>query len=276
MRSIEPVQISHQDVLSWFVSAWKLIARRKAAFATVSILFPVIIALATKAIASIADFTPAVVAVSSFILFASFVFACLLAVTIMVAHQSDQSRPLELGRQLATLAPAQKDLLKMALLVFFVGAFYWITYITVFSGSNLLEYCQRILSGFEVVSVLPLALAVQVTAGLLYFALLVLISMRLFFSLQLMFFHDLDYDQARELGQRGLLINIQPVTTMMISWIVILGVSLKLVPWLSLVLMPLLGAYAYVAYRHVFLGQQNNAAERPIVSTKAAPVSVTH
>jgi len=248
--------------------------RRKLAFTMSSVIFVLIISLAITSVANIANSSPAVLAVAGFVIFTTIVLMVALSGMLMLAHQSDHSLPVALSAQLATLVPAQKDLVKMALLVFFIGTFYWVVYLAISVKGDLLQYCQALLDSFAANASSPFGIAGRVICGVLYFTLLVLISMRLFFSLPLMFFHDLDYTQAQRLGQRGLFINLQPVTSLLIVWIVVLSLSIKIAPWLAVVLVPLMASYSYVAYRHVFLGEKQNSVEQAIVSTEAARVSV--
>ena len=276
MRTLDPIRISHQDVLAWFGSSLQLVVRRKLPFLFVTAGFYLVLMLAIRSVSSIAAQVPAILIVSVFMIFCAMLVAIALGGLIMMAHQSDHSQSVNLNAQLATLAPAQKDLLRMALLVFFVGAFYWVAYLAISVKGSILDYCEQLLHSFSLTGAIPFEMALHLSAGLLYFTLLVLVSMRLFFSLSLMFFHDLDYNHAQQLGQRAIIMNIQPMTTMLIAWIVLLSVALKFLPWLSILLLPMLGAYSYVAYRQVFLGQKDNLAQQVVLPLKAVRVSAIH
>jgi hypothetical protein len=276
MRTLEPKRVEHRDVIDWFSVALQLIWRRKLAYLAVTLVFFGVVMLTIRSFASIAPQLPAVVGVAGFLIFCAVALAIALSSLIMLSHQADHSQPVNVSAQLATLAPAQKDLIRMALLVFFVGAFYWIAYLSLSAKGNILLYCEELMNSFTGQHGLPLELSFHLGAGFLYFMLLVLISMRHYFSLPLIFFHDLDYHAAQQLGQRAIVMNIRPITTMLISWIVVLALAFKLLPWLSLLLLPLMGAYSYVAYRHIFHGEKENTAAQAILSHEAARVSVTH
>jgi len=65
-------------------------------------------------------------------------------------------------------------------------------------------------------------------------------SLRVFFSIPLMLFHGLDADAAQSLSHRAIVINIRPMSLVLLVWAMLLLGGMLLVPLLSLVLLPLL------------------------------------
>ena len=118
----------------------------------------------------------------------------------------------------------------------------------------------------------PLFFIFQLTSTVLYFLVLSLIGLRIFFSIPLVIFHNLGYKEAQSLSHRAIMINMQPMTMAMITWIMLFIVAITVLNVLSLILFPLLGAYMYVSYRHIFIGQLENDSAKTVEKQEAISV----
>jgi hypothetical protein len=179
---------------------------------------------------------------------------------VVLSHCSDNAQPVSFRNQLAALFPAQNSVFKMALLALFVGAFYWVAAISVSPEKNLLSICTLVVEQMLAEQQWPVMFELQLTATFLYFLLLAMFSLRIFFSVPLVLFHELNNKEAQALSHRAILINLRPMSTVLFIWIIAFMGSMAVAPVLAALMFPLFAAFIYVAYRHVFLGETENKA----------------
>jgi len=269
MKTLHPHRIESRQILDWFIEAARLIQRRLLCFLAIEFIFFALLYLVLQATVSIVPFTPTMVLLAFFFAASAIALYFVVAELVITAHESDHSRPIRPLSHLFILMDSQRALVKTAIVALFIGLFFWVVSLTVAVDKSVLAGSQRLVDSMLAEQAAPWLLECKLAAGFLYFLVLAMFSLRVFFSIPLMLFHDLDADAAQALSHRAIVINIQPMSLVLLVWAVLLLGSMLFTPLLSLVLLPLLGVFIYVGYRHVFLGEPSNAPARAL---KAAAV----
>ncbi len=267
MKTLHPHRIEPGQILLWFIEATRLIRRRPLCFLAIEFIFFALFYLIIQATASIAPFTPIMVLLAFFFSASAIVLYFVVAELVIGAHEADHSRPVRPLTHLFALMGSQRALVKTAVIALFIGLFFWVVSLTVAMDKSVLSGSQRLLDSMLAEQAAPWLLECKLAAGFLYFLVLAMFSLRVFFSIPLMLFHDLDGDAAQALSHRAIVINIQPMSLVLLVWAMLLLGSMLFIPLLSLALLPLLGAFIYVGYRHVFLGEPSNAPARAVKTT---------
>ncbi|MDH5546559.1 MAG: hypothetical protein OEZ43_13270 [Gammaproteobacteria bacterium] len=275
MKTIEPRRIAVADTLFWLKEALELISRRLLVFIGSVTLFVVSVYVAIRAVVPLIPESPSLLILSIFLIFCAFSLFVILTDLIVLAFLSDNSLAADPGERLRTVLPEQKKLLRLALMALLVGASIWVTFLYVHPSRDLYQACDKVLSSILLDKDNPISFIFKLTATVLYFLILALVGLRTFFSIPLIVFHDLNYVEAQALSQRAIYINIQAISMALVTWILMFMVSMSVVPIASAVLFPLFGAYVYVAYRHVFLGQKENKPAKEL-SKKVALESAVY
>lgn len=271
MKTLEPRRVELMHPLNWFKQSALLIKRRWPAFLLIETIFFALMFFAMTAGSTVAESTPAVLLLSVLFGFVACVLCFAFGDLVVMSFSADNSRAVSFSEQIFALLRCQRSLFKMALLTLFIGAFYWVVTLTVSPDKSVLAGCEALVDRLMAAAGMPiLMLEMKLAAAFLYFSVLATFSLRIFFSIPLMLLHELNYAQAQALSHRAILMNIHPMNLSLISWSVLLLFAMVAVPWLSLMLLPLLGVYMYVAYREVFLGIEENAAEKLILPQGAA------
>ena len=269
MKSLEPRQVEIGQVLSWYSEAFKLLKRRVSAFLTLEFIFILFVFFAAEASASIAEFTPSVLLLSVFFIFVAFVLYFFIADAVVMSFSADNSHPVRVTDHIYTLLQSQGTLLKMAVLALFIGSFYWVVPLTISPEKSVLQASEAVIGMLLDESSFPIMFELNVTATFLYFTLLATFILRIFFSIPLALFHELNYKEAQALSHKALFINIVPMSVVLMSWVIVLLFSMKLMPLLALFFLPLFASFTYVAYRSIFLGVDENAAVK-VMQTEGA------
>ncbi|MDH5300745.1 MAG: hypothetical protein OEW58_05215 [Gammaproteobacteria bacterium] len=262
MKTLEPHHVELMHPLNWFKQSWMLIRRRWLAFLTTELVFFLSVFFALSAGTSVAELTPSVVLLSVLFLFVACVLCFVFGDLVVLAYSADNSQTVTFTGHIFALLRCQRSLFKMALLTLFIGAFYWVVTLTVAPDKSVLAGCNELAARLaEAAGLSAVQLEMKLAAAFLYFSVLATFSLRIFFAIPLMMFHELSYAEAQALSHRATLMNIHPMSVVLLSWSILLLGALAALPWLSLALLPLLGVYMYVAYREVFLGIEENAKE---------------
>lgn len=263
MKSLEPRRVDIPQALHWFSLSFQLIKRRLFAFASIEVIFFIILLFAIEASASIAPFTPSVLLLTGLFIFVALVLYFALADMVMMSFSADKSHKLRLSEHLYSLLHSQGTLFRMAILALFIGAFYWVISLTMAPDKSVLTGCEALVTSMlEESGLLAVLFEFKLAAAFLYFALLATFSLRIFFSVPLVLFHELDYKAAQALSHKAILLNIVPMSMVLLAWSILLLGSMLLAPPLALLFLPLLGVFTYVAYRSIFLGVEENSTAR--------------
>jgi len=274
MKTLEPRRVEVSETYIWLKEALELISRRLILFVSSVALFIALIYVAIRAFTTIAPTLPAAVSLSIFLIYCSFMLFVVLTDMIVLAFLSDNSSPADIGERLRAIMPEQKKLFLLSFRALLVGAGIWVFFLTVNPNKDFFDTCEQVMSRMMLDKDNPLFFIFQLMATVLYFLVLSLISLRTFFSIPLVIFHDLDYKEAKSLSHRAIMINMQAMTMAMITWIMLFVVAITAVNVLSLILFPLFGAYIYVSYRHIFIGQLENDPAKAVVKQDVATIEV--
>ncbi len=265
MKTLQPQRVESRHILTWFIESACLIKRRLAPFLLVELLFFVLLFVFMQAAASVAWATPAVLVLAVFFALSAIALYFVLAELVIVSQMADRSQPMHPLSHVFALLGSQRALVKTAILALFIGSFFWVVSLTVSLERDVLTGSESLVEAISAAQGIPWLLECKLAAGFLYFLLLAMFSLRVFFSLPLMLFHDLDGDSAKALSHRAIMLNIQPMSVVLLAWALLMLGGLVATPVLSVLLLPWFGVFIYVAYRHVFLGEPRNAPARALV-----------
>ena len=274
MKTLEPRRVEISETYTWLKEALELISRRLIPFILSVVLFIGLIYIAIRAFSTIIPALPAALSLSIFLVYCAFMVFVVLTDMIVLAFLSDSSQAADIGERLRILMPEQKKLLVLSFKALLVGGSIWVFFLTVNPNKDFFDTCEQVISRMMLEKDNPLFFIFQLTATVLYFLVLSLIGLRTFFSIPLVLFHDLGYKEATLLSHRAIMINIQPMTMAMITWIMLFVVAITAVNVLSLILFPLFAAYVYVSYRHIFIGQLENDPAKSLAKQNAVVAEV--
>lgn len=275
MKTLEPRQIHVSDVANWFMLALGLFMRRPLLFISSLVAYFLVAYFATKATSSLGDYVSSTLLFSGFVVVFAVIFFLVLTAFTLQAEAADNSNPSGFGVLLESIIPSQTAIFRMALMAMFVGAFYWVLSLNMSREHNIVTSTARVIDVMLAQKGLPFVFECQLAATFLYFLFLALFSLRLFFAIPLTTLHGLDYQHAQSLSHKAIMMNIQPMSVVLLLWSMILMVVMLLAPLLSTVLFPCFGIYLYVAYRQVFLGFGENSPAKAVLKNAKIPSPVT-
>jgi len=255
---MQPHRIEASDIVVWFKESIYLLFRRPLAVISVIILFLMVNAFALKALTSLYGSVNNVVLLLFFLLFYVCAIYFLLIDLVTVAQYADHSYIIGPLERLYNVLYYQKVFFRMALITFVTGSLILLISLSLVAGADIQEGSDKLLLTMVSVEPRPLEFLLEMTANLLYFFLLAIFFLRVFFNVPLLVFHEIDYAQAKRLSHNALVINLKPLSLALIIWIVLLYFSMLALPALVILLLPLLGIFLYVGYRHIFLGKRKN------------------
>jgi len=257
MQCLEPQRVCNKDILCWFKASFELINRRFFANLFAVSLFFLILFFCTQALVVTHQFVSPVFMLFVFLIFTAFAFYLSIAGLIVISHFSDHSHVINLSNIIHSFVPSQKVVLKLSLIGICVGLFFWYCSVLMNPGSSIISSSEsliRVLSSDHT----TMFYILKTAAVFLFFALLAMLLLRSFFSLPLILFHGLSYEEAQNLSHKGIIKNIKVMSHVLILWTVATLLIIKLAPMLILLLLPLFACFIYVTYRHIYLGEGMN------------------
>ena len=257
MQCLEPQRVCNKDIISWFKQSFELINRRILANFLAVALFFTILFFSTQALTVSDQFASPVFMLFGFLIFTAFVFYLSLAGLVLISHSSDHSHVINLSHIIQTFMPSQKIILKLSVIGIGVGIFFWYTSMLMNPGTSIITSSENLINKFSS-DQLALFYIMKTGAVFLFFVLLAMLSLRSFFSLPLILFHGLGYEEAQKLSHKGIIKNIKVMSNVLILWSVAILLIIKVAPVLILFLLPLFACFSYVTYRHIYLGEGLN------------------
>ena len=149
----------------------------------------------------------------------------------------------------------------MAFIGIAIGLCYWLASILMNPEKNVLTSSEQIIALLSKDSTLFYYLF-KIGAVFLYFIVLVMFTLRTFFCVPLILFHELSYAEAQALSHRAIMKNIKVMSLVLMMWVIIFMLAMSVAPVLAVVFLPLFAAFNYVSYRHIFLRQGTNEKVR--------------
>ena len=269
MQCLEPRSVDLKDSLNWFKQAIELISRRFITYSLSLVLFFTTLFFASQSITTISETSSPIIFTALLVLFSAFIFFFILAKLILVSHCSDNSRQFNLENLFSLFIPNQKVFFKMSVLAVSTGFLFWYISIVFHPDKNLLASSESIMSMLNTSDSIIYFLLTE-SAAFLYFSLIVFFIFRTFFSIPLILFHQLGYEEAQQLSHKGLIKNINVMFHVLAIWVVMFLVSIKFAPALAILLLPLFATYMYVSFRHIYWGQGTNETAKEVESTAIA------
>lgn len=265
MATLQPRKVEIRDVVHWWKAAFELVNRRIAFYFFVVAAYCFFAYFGMQAIVSITFYLPLLSLSLVYLFYAAFLLYFALACFVVLAHCADKSLYLSLSRLIGVLMPEQKTLLKMAAMALLVGTAIWALSLSLDPQRGLIAGGEAVVEKMVASQDDPFQYIFQITAAMLYFLLLSLYALRIFFSIPLVVFHELSYREAKQMSQRAIIVNIAPMSLVLVTWAILFLVALRASPILAIALFPLLGSFIYVGYRHVFIGDMENERGRKVV-----------
>lgn len=261
MQSMEPQYVEATDILKWLKQSFELINRRFLPFLILVCSFFLVLFFCTQAMSSVNQVVSPVFLLMGFLVFTAFIFYFSIAGLIMISYSADHSQNIQMSAIIQQLLQNQKGFLKMAILGTCIGLFYWYASLLLNVDKSVLGSSEQIISLLSKNSTLVFYL-LKTSAVFLYFVVLVMFTLRTFFSVPLILFHDLSYAEAQLLSQKAILKNLKVMSSVLMMWIVVFMMAMNIAPVLAVILLPVFAAFIYVAYRHIFLGLGSNEKVR--------------
>jgi len=272
---LEPIRVDAKDIKRWIFQSFDLINRRWLAYLLFVGFFFSTLYASTLALNTVKDVGPPIVLLLLFLVVSAFLFYFSIAGLVMISHSSDHSRKISLATIVQTFLPSQKIFLKMSVIAIGFGLFYWYISILMNPGSSIAASSESIVNILGQDETLLFYLF-KTAAVFSYFLLLVLFTLRIFFSVPLILFHDLNYQEAQALSQKAIFLNMKVMMQVLLIWIMAFLVTMKITPVLSLLLIPLFAGFVYVAYRQIFLQVGDNQkafATKPVTEFSRIPTT---
>ncbi|MDH5377548.1 MAG: hypothetical protein OEX00_04420, partial [Gammaproteobacteria bacterium] len=270
MATLEPRRVAPQDIVSWVKESVSLLFRRVPLYLSFVLLFFLLHYLGIKAVEPIAPYVSPVLVLAILFTYLAVVFVFVIAGLILVAYSADHSRRYKFSEYIHGLLAGQTSLMKIAIFALFIGSFYWVISYTINPNKDLMTYCEKLVTIMLAQSSLPIEIETRITAAFLYFCLLATFSLRIFYSFPLILFHEANYNHAQALTHRAILINIVPMTVVILMWSMVLLGTMLGVSFLSVLLLPVFANFIYVSYRHIFLGVAQNLPARALSHEETA------
>jgi len=257
MQCLEPQRVCNKDILTWCSQSFELVNRRLLANVSAVSLFFVILYFGSQAMVGVEQLASPVFVLMCFLIFSAFVFYLNIASLVSISYFSDHSEHISVNSIIRCFIPSQKMLLKLAILGVCVGIFFW--YITLLMNPNngVIATSENVFNNFASEN-LAVYYSLKTGAVFLFFVLLAKISLRTFFSLPLILFHGLSYEEAKDLSHKGILKNIPVMSNVLLLWTALILLAISVAPILVIFLLPLFAAFNYVTYRHIYLGEGLN------------------
>jgi len=275
MKTLEPNRVELTDVANWFKLALLLLTRRPVYFFLVTIIYFFAMFFVQTAITSLSESVFPIVLFSLYVAVVTFILFLVLCGFILQAEVADHSQASDFRSLLEAVISGQRVILRISIIAMFVGAFYWVVMLGFAKDTNVLQSAEQVIDTMLAQHGLPFMFECKVTATFLYFLFLATFSLRLFFALPLVAFHQLDFRHAQSLSHKAVMINIRPMTFVLMLWAILLFVVMRLAPLVSVLLFPLFGIFTYIAYRQVFLGVRDNfPAKAVLAKTKVQHQSI--
>jgi len=261
MQSMEPQSVETSDILKWIKQSFELINRRYLPFLSLVLSFFLLLFFCTQAMSSVNSAISPVFLLLVFLIFAAFLFYFSIAGLVMVSFSSDHSQSIQPSAIIHQFMLSQKGFFRMAVMGTCIGLFYWYASLLLNSEQSVLGSSEQIVQLLSKDSTLIFYL-LKTGAVFLYFIILVMFTLRTFFSVPLILFHDMSYADAQMLSQKAIIKNLKVMSSVLMLWILIFMMAMKFIPALAVVLLPMFATFNYVAYRHIFLGQSSNEKVR--------------
>jgi len=257
MQCLEPQRVCNKDIFSWLKQSFELINRRILAYLFAVSLFFLILFFCTQALAVSNHLTSPVFILFGFLVFTAFVFYLSITSLVVISHYSDHSHVINIGSIIHSFMPSQKVILKLSIIGICVGLFFWYCSLLMNPGTSVIGSSENLI---KVLSSDHTSMFYMMKTGavFLFFVLLGMLWLRSFFSLPLILFHGLSYNEAQNLSHKGIMKNINVMSNVLILWTITLLLIIKLAPVLILFLLPLFACFNYVTYRHIYLGEGLN------------------
>lgn len=264
MQCLDPQTVELKEALRWFKQSFELICRRYIAFFSSVALFFAVLYCASQLVSQLSALDSPIIMVSVLVVFSAFAFFVILANFILLSHWANHSENFNLQIFIRSFMPNQKVFFQMALLAVVSGLFFWYVTIILHPEKNLLTSTTNIIQMLGSTDSL-LQFIVSENAVFLYFALLVFLLFRTYFSVPLILFHQLSYQEAQSLSQKGIIKNIKVITQIMAIWIIAFLMAIQAAPIMAVLLLPLFGTFLYISFRHIFWGQGSNEAAKEVI-----------
>jgi len=261
MQCLEPQRVSSKDMINWFKQSFELINRRIIAnVSAVGIFFLILFFSSQAMLASEALMTP-VFLLFLFLVFTGFIFYLTLAGLVVISYCSDNSQTIHFSEIIHSFIPSQKMLLKLAIIAVSVGVCFWYISIMMNPGSSVLQSSENLIGSLGNDQIV-FSYLLKTGTVFLFYVLLAMLALRSIFSLPLILFHGLSYDEAQSLSHKGMIKNIFVMTNVLGFWALCVLAASMLAPFLIFLLLPLFSCFIYVAYRQVYLGEGLNEKAR--------------
>lgn len=257
MQCLEPQRVCNKDIFTWFKQSFELINRRILANLLAVSLFFLVLFFSTQALAMSHQFASPVFMLFAFLIFTAFVFYLSIAGMVVISHSSDHSHVINMSHIVHSFMPSQKVIFKFAIIGICVGLFFWYISMLMNPGSSVIVSSENLINTFSS-DQLAMFYIMKTGAVFLFYVLLAMLSLRSFFSLPLILFHGLSYQEAQSLSHKGIIKNIKVMSNVLLLWSVAILLVIKLAPVLILFLLPLFASFSYVTYRHIYLGEGLN------------------
>ena len=257
MKGMVPQQVQSKDVLVWFNESFQLMYRNILGYLVSVILFFTSLFLIGKVIVAAEQFFPDFILLVFFLLISGTLFYFFIAGLIMVSYCSDHTQNIHITDIARHFKPGHRAFFKLAFIAISVGFSYWYFSILLNPRSDVFIISEKAIELLIDENTIIFYL-LKTGAIFLIFLLMVSVTLRTFFSVPLVIFHNLNYFDAKQLSHDAILKNIKPMIYVMVIWFILFSASLTFIPSSVIVLMPLFATFGYVSYRHIFLGQGLN------------------
>lgn len=257
MQCLEPQRVCNKDILSWFKQSFELINRRILANLFAVSLFFLILFFSTQILTVSNQLASPVFVLFGFLIFTAFSFYLSIAGLVVISHFSDHSHVISMSNVIHSFMPSQKILFKLSIIGICVGLFFWYCSLLMNPSASVIGSSKNLV---HVLSSDHTTMFYMMKTGavFLFFVLLAMLWLRSFFSLPLILFHGLSYEEAQGLSHKGIMKNINVMSNVLLLWTLTLLLIIKLAPVLILLLLPLFACFSYVSYRHIYLGEGLN------------------
>lgn len=264
MQYLEPQCVDTKDILKWFKQSLELISRRWLAYISSVSVFFLIVYFAAQSIVSLGELGSPIALVSILVIFSAFIFFFILSNLVLLAYWSDHSQGFSLNSLFNSFLPSQKVFFKMAIVAVSSGFFFWYVSILLHPEKNLLS------SSLDILQMLDnnhssIQFVFSEGAVFLYFSLIVMFIFRTLFSVPLILFHHLNYQDAQHLSQKALMKNVKVVSHILLIWVCLFLAAIKIAPVLAALLLPIFGTFLYVSFRHIFWKQGCNERQKEVI-----------
>ncbi len=254
---MEPQMVEPKDITRWLKQAYDLMNRRILAYLLSVSLFFICLFFCSQALVSASIMAAPILLLVVFLIFTAFLFYFTLAELVMVSFSSDHSHSINPSAIIHTFLPNQKVFFKMTVFGVVIGISYWFASVLLNPGKDVYTISEQIITLLTKDSTLIFYL-LKMGAVFLCFILLVMFTLRTFFCVPLILFHDMNYSEAQTLSHRAIMKNMRVMSIVLMMWVTVFIIAINVVPALAIVFLPLFSAFNYVSYRHIFLGQGTN------------------